>query len=406
MESFTIISILIIICAFFSYINLRFIKLPGTIGVMTISIVVSIMILVLGKIGDPKAGIITSFAANIDFSKMLLDVMLGFLLFASALHFDYQKLKELRRPVIILSTIGVLISTAVFGSILYILTLAFHWDLPAIYCFIFGALISPTDPIAVAAILKGSKISPRLETIIAGESMFNDAVGLIVFVTLVDITNENKPAFTWGAIIRLFGEEVIGGILLGLILGYAGYRLIRSTRDFQTIFLISLSLVLGISLIAGKIHASIPLSVVSAGLLIGNKSFGKGHPALKFLNSIWKLLDDVLNTILFVMIGFQLVLLPFLNNYWLIGLISICAILIARLVSVLLPAALQLHKIHFSSLSILTWAGLRGGISVAMALSLPYSPYRQVILSGCYFIVVFSVIIQGLTLNRVISKVT
>jgi CPA1 family monovalent cation:H+ antiporter len=405
MDTITIVSILIIICAIFSYINQRFIKLPGTIGVMTISMLMSVIILILGKIRNREAGFITSLATNIDFSKLLLDVMLGFLLFASALHFDYQKLKETRRAVIILSTISVLISTAVFGSILYGATIAFHWDLPPIYCFIFGALISPTDPIAVAAILKGSKISPRLETIIAGESLFNDAVGLIAFVTLLHITNRETPAVNWGDTLRLFNEEVVGGILLGGIMGYVGYRLIRSIRDYQTIFLISLSLVLGISLIAAKIHASIPLSVVSAGLLIGNKNFGSDHPALKFLNDVWKLLDDVLNTILFVMIGLQLVLLPFLKNYWTMGLLSIGAILMARMVSALLPAIVLLRKINFGIFTILTWAGLRGGVSVAMALSLPPSPYREVILSSCYFIVVFSVIVQGLTLNKIIQRV-
>jgi CPA1 family monovalent cation:H+ antiporter len=234
--------------------------------------------------------------------------------------------------------------------------------------------------------------------------MFNDAVGLIVFVTLLDITNENTPAFSVQTTLSLFTKEVIGGIALGIIMGYLGYRLIRSIRDYQIIFLISLSLVLGISILANKFHFSVPLSVVPAGLLIGNGNFGKGHPALKFLNPIWKLLDDVLNTILFVMIGLQLVLFPFLSNYWLTGLLSIGAILIARMISILLPAIFLLKKVNFNSLAILTWAGLRGGISVAMALLLPPSPYRDIIISSCYFIVVFSVIIQGLTLNKIINR--
>ena len=404
MDTITIISLLIIMSTLFSYINKQWIKLPGTIGVMGMSMLVSVVILILGKIGNQKNNFITSLAASIDFSKVLLDLMLGFLLFATALHFDYKKLRELRRPVIFLSTLGVLISTIIFGCILWGLPVLFKRNIPPIYCFIFGALISPTDPIAVAAILKQSKISPRLETIIAGEWLFNDAVGLVAFVTLLDIPNENTPDFTWGRTIGMFTREVIGGIGLGLILGYVGYRLIKSIRDVQIIFLISLSLVLGASILAGKFHFSVPLCVVSAGLLIGNMNFGKGHPALRFLNQIWKLLDDVLNTILFVLIGLQLVLMPSLNNYWFIGLLSIAAILIARMASVSLPAIVLIRNINFGSLTILTWAGLRGGISVAMALSLPPSPYREVIISSCYFIVVFSVIVQGLTLNKVIQN--
>lgn len=202
----------------------------------------------------------------------------------------------------------------------------------------------------------------------------------------------------------MFGTEIFGGIVIGLITGFAGYRLIKSIRDSQTIFLISLAVVLGISVTANLFDASIPLSAVVAGLVVGNNNFGKDHPASLFLNRIWQLLDGVLNTILFVMIGLQLVLLPFLSHYWLIGIFSIVIILIARMFSVTLIAFFELRRVNFSNLSILTWAGLRGGISIAMALSLPHSAYREIILSCCYFIVIFSVIVQGLTLKKVVDK--
>ncbi len=403
MDSLTIITLLIFMSAAFSYINQRFIKLPGTIGVMAIAIVVSLIVLLIGKTGNEKSGVITNLAHNIDFSSVLLNVMLGFLLFATALHFDYKKLKALRIPIILLSTLGVLSSAAIFGVLLYGATVLLHITLPLIYCFVFGALISPTDPIAVGAILKKSKIPSRLDTIISGESMFNDAVGLILFVTLLDIADESKTSFSLGQTVRMFVQEVIGGVAVGFIVGYLGYLLIKSIGDLQTIFLISMALVLGISIIANKIHASVPLSEVSAGLLIGNKNLAKNHPAGQYLNKIWQLLDEVLNTILFVMIGLQLVLLPFLSNYWLIGLLSILIILIARLASISLPAFFQLRKVNFGNLAILTWAGLRGGISVAMALLLPSSEYREIILSCCYFIVLFSVIVQGLTLIKVVN---
>ncbi len=406
MDLLTIVTILLCISALFSYLNERFIKLPGTIGVVTISVVVSVLILIAGKTESGLSKTLITFEGSINFSTVLLNVMLGLLLFASALHFDYHKLKEQRWPVVLLSTLGVIISTFVFGVLFYFITALLQINIPLIYCLIFGALISPTDPIAVGAILKNSKISPSLNTIISGESMFNDAVGLVLFITLSSIADQSGPTLTIGGIAQLFAEEVLGGIAIGLIAGYLGYRMIRSIKNFQTMLLISVALVMAISVIADQLHASIPLSAVTAGLIIGNESLDKKHIADKFLSRIWQLLDDVLNTILFVMIGLQLVVMPFLNNYWLIGFVSIIIILIARMVSVSLPAVFLLRKVSFSNLSILTWAGLRGGISVAMALSLPESPYREIILSSCYFIVIFSIIFQGLTLNGLVKKLS
>ncbi|MGN6533060.1 MAG: cation:proton antiporter [Ginsengibacter sp.] len=405
MDMLTIITILIIISAAFSYLNERFIKLPGTIGVITISVVVSIIILIAGKTNNIITETIITLAKSINFSKVLLDVMLGLLLFAGALHFDYKKLKEQRLPVFLLSTLGVLVSAGVFGGLLYGVTLLFKMDLPLVYCFIFGALISPTDPIAVGAILKKSKIPPKLNTIISGESMFNDAIGLVLFVTFLSVANQSAAKMTIGSVAALFAREVLGGIGIGLVAGFLGYRMIRSIKKFQTILLISIALVLGISVIAHDLEVSIPLAAVTAGLIIGNESLDKRHLADKFLSRIWQLLDEVLNTILFVMIGLQLVIMPFLNHYWQIGCLSIIIILIARLISVSIPAIFLLRKVSVSNLFILTWAGLRGGISIAMALSLPDSPYRELILSSCYFIVIFSIIVQGLTLNKVVDKV-
>jgi CPA1 family monovalent cation:H+ antiporter len=247
-------------------------------------------------------------------------------------------------------------------------------------------------------------MSPKLATIISGESMFNDAVGLILFVTLLGIAKKSNTPFSIAETIQFFLTGVLGGIAIGFIMGFVGYQLMKSIKDYQTIFLISLAIVLGISVIAHQFHASIPLAAVVAGLVIGNNSFGKNHPGNEFLNRIWQLLDEVLNTLLFVMIGLQLVLLPFLSHYWLIGFFSILIILIARMISVSLVAFFEFRKINFSNLFILTWAGLRGGISIAMALSLPVSANREIILSCAYFIVIFSIIVQGLTLNKVVNK--
>lgn len=373
MDLLTVITVLIIISAAFSYLNVRFIKLPGTICVVTISIVVSLLILLTGKTNNGIDSTIITLANSIDFSKVLLDVMLAFLLFASALHFDYQKLKEQRLPVLLLSTLGVLVSTGIFGGLLYGITQLSTIEIPLIYCFIFGALISPTDP--VAAILKNSAIPPKLDTIISGESLFNDGIGLVLFITLLAIADQPGIHLTIGEIPRLFAHEVLGGISIGLITGYLGYRLIKSTKDFQTILLISIALVMGISVIAHEFSASIPLAAVTAGLFVGNKSLDKKKITNQFLSRIWHLLDEVLNTILFVMIGLQLVVMPFLNNYWLTGMVSIIIILVARLISVSLPAIFLLRKVTFGNLFILTWSGLRGGISshglIASCFSLP-----------------------------------
>lgn len=406
MSLLTVVSLLFIITATFSYLNIKFIKLPGTIGVMTVAILVSVLILIASKSGKGVGMTIVRFTQSIDFSKVLLDLMLGFLLFASALHFEFAKLKEQRRAIFTLSTLGVIISTFLFGLLLYGGLQALGIGMPLIYCFVFGAIVSPTDPIAVGAILKKSRIPGRLETIISGESMFNDAVGLILFVTLLGIAETPGVGISWGATARLFGTEVIGGVGIGMLMGYLGYRVMRSIDDFQTILLLSIALVFGIALLAVKFHASTPLAMVAAGLVIGNHDFGEEHHAHKYLVQVWKLIDEMLNTILFVMIGLQLVVLPFLHNYWLVGLLAIVILLIARLASIVLPAIIVVKKTSPGNLAILTWAGLRGGISVAMALSMQESDYREIILAATYFIVIFSVIFQGLTLNKVIAFAT
>lgn len=406
MDIFTIITLLIVISAAFSYVNQKVLKLPGTIGVMTISVVVSIIVLIIGKVSNIKTGFITTLAHNIDFSKLLLDVMLGFLLFATALHFDYKKLKNLRLPVILLSTVGVLISVTIFSALFYGASILLKIEIPYIYCLLFGAIISPTDPIAVAALMSNSKIPPHLATIISGESMFNDAVGLILFVTILGLATQTQPDVSVKAISILFVHEVIGGVLIGLIGGYAGYRLIRSIGDFQTIFLISISLVLGIAFVASKLAASVPLAAITAGLIIGNKNFSKSTDSQNFLHKIWQLIDEVLNTILFVMIGLELIIMPSLQHYWLIALLSIVIILLARFLSVSLPGIFLLgKKTNIYNLFIITWAGLRGGISIAMALSIPPSKYKEIILAVCYIIVIFSIIVQGLSLNRLVNRI-
>lgn len=407
MDTFTLLTALISISALISYLNTRYIKLPGAIGVMVVSILLSVSILVFGKAMAGFGVFVKDVTRNIDFSKTLLDIMLGFLLFASAFHFDYRKLREQRKPVLILSTIGVVGSTLIFGLLLDLITTWLGIDLPLIYCFLFGALISPTDPVAVLSVLKKSRIPSSLETIIAGESLLNDGVGLILFITIGEVAQQEQ-IFSIGHALELFAVEVFGGIALGAAVALITHLLTRKIQDFQTIILISISMVMSISVIGGLLHVSIPLAAVAAGLILGNTSLGaKTAEGLQnYLHQFWELIDEILNTILFVMIGLQIVVLPFIKNYWFIGTVSIIFVLIARGVSIAVPAVLLKRslKTSLNSVTILVWAGLRGGISVALALSLPPSEYKELILSASYIIVIFSIVVQGLTLNKVVDK--
>lgn len=409
MDLFFIIALLVIISATYSYINARFIRLPGTIGIISLAIGVSALVLIIDRVNPNAAIYLTSLAKNINFSRTVLNIMLGFLLFAGSFNLNVKKLKREMRPVLVLSTLGVIISTMVFGSLFYFIAPFLHIYVPFVYCLLFGALVSPTDAVAVGAIIKNSRLPPHLETIISGESLFNDGVGLVLFITLLEITESGVHDIDFGNAVILFVREVFGGVALGILFGFVAFRLMRSITDFQTIVLVSLSLVMGISLVANYFHLSIPLAVVSAGLFAGNRSINledhdHSHQALE---RFWQLVDELMNTILFVMIGLQMVNFPFLNNYFVTGSLAIVLILAARWASILVPLIFlrRTLNINYSSINILTWAGLRGGISIALALSLPHTKYRELILAGSYFIVIFSIIVQGLTLNRVINAV-
>lgn len=404
MDNFTIITILVVVSAVFSYINARFFKLPGAIGVISIAVVVSIVAIFTGEVFPVLFKSITGLNKNINFSQTLLNTMLGFLLFASALRFDWVELKKQVWPVFALSTIGVFLSTLIFGVLFYWLTTGLKLNIPFKYCLLFGALISPTDPVAVSAVLKNSKIPEHLNTIIKGESLFNDGVGIILFLSILEFITQNEEKINTMEIASLFAREVFGGIVLGGLSAYIISKMMKKIEDFQTLVIISLALVMGISVVANKYHLSIPLAVVSAGLIIGNLRFGK-DPSGKmneFLEKFWTLIDDLMNTVLFVMIGLQIVMMPFLTYYWFVCLIGIFIILFSRVLSVLVPVVFlrRTLNLNYNYIGILTWAGVRGGISIALALSLPRSQYKEVIEAACYFIVIFSVVVQGLTLNK------
>ena len=407
MGLFLIIALLIIVSAFYSYINARYIKLPGTIGIITIAIIVSVITIIIDKLDPAIARYLTLLAKHINFSGTVLNIMLGFLLFAGSFNSNTKKLKKELRPVFVLSTLSVILSTVVFGTLFYYGTMLFNIHMSFVYCLLFGALISPTDPVAVGAIIRNSKLPANLATIVSGESLFNDGVGLVLFITILEVINSGVDNVSFAQTALLFLREVFGGVTLGIVLGFIAFRLMKSITDFQTIVLVSLSVVMSVSVIASYLGLSIPLAVVSAGLFMGNRTINadekeRSHEALE---KFWQLIDEMLNTILFVMIGLQMVNLPYITNYWLTGGIAIVLILIARWLSILLPLTFlrRTLNVNYKNINILTWAGVRGGISIALALSLPFSPYRHVILCGSYFIVIFSIVVQGLTLNKLIN---
>jgi CPA1 family monovalent cation:H+ antiporter len=409
MPLFTIITSLFGISSLFSFINARWIKLPGVIGVMLLAIISSILTLVAGKTFPAFSQLILGLSDEIDFSKTVLDIMLGFLLFASALHFDTGKLKENLRSIAIISTIGVIISALLFAGMLCYITGWMNMQVPMLYCLVFGALIAPTDAVAVSALLKKSKMPARLESIISGESLFNDGIGIVLFISFSQIAATPGKGFSLQVASLLFAQEVFGGLLLGSALGWIAYRMMRSVADFQTTVLISITLVMAICMLSGILHVSIPLAAVAAGLFVGSRGFegAAANPSTgEYLGKVWKLLDDLLNVLLFVLIGLQMATISLKAVYLWIGLISIFILLLARLLSIVMPIVLlrRTLRIPLNNIFILTWGGLRGGISVALALSLQHNLYKELIITASFCIVVFSVIIQGLTLNVVVNR--
>ena len=398
------ITILVCLSAGFSYLNHRYIKLPVTIGLMAIALAMSLVLLFLGKLGYGIESQARSFVQSIDFGEALLHGMLSFLLFAGALHVNLDDLLEQKWFIGTLACGGVLVSTAIVGSLTY---LGLEWlghPVPLIAAFLFGALISPTDPIAVLGILKKANAPKRLEIKITGESLFNDGVGVAVFLVLLAMAESGRV--TPGDVGWLLLQEAVGGILLGLVLGYGAYLMLKSIDQHNVEILITLALVMGGYAVADVLHTSGPIAVVVAGLLIGNQGrhLAMSDTTREYLDTFWELIDELLNAILFVLIGLEVLVLSFKDEYLVAGLLAIPLVLFASFISVSLPV--QLFRL-FEDLTnratlILTWGGLRGGISVAMALSLPASPYRDAIVTMTYIVVVFSILVQGLTIERLI----
>lgn len=410
MDLFEIITILIVLAALFAFVNIRFFKLPSTIGLMIISIVFTLGMLLAGTISDSVLIFEQNLITAIDFKHILLDIMLSFLLFAGAMHTDIDHLRKQKWPILIFATFGVLLSTFLVGTLTYWIFNLIGFEIKYIYCLLFGALISPTDPIAVLGILKEAKAPKKIEIKIVGESLFNDGIGVVVFLTLFSIAEQGTDAIKTVDIILLFVQEVFGGIILGGFFGYIAYRLIKSIDHYETEVMISLAMVMGGYLLAQKLHVSGPLAVVIAGLFIGNQARRVAFSKITevYIDKFWELLDVLLNAILFVLIGMELMIVPFNGNFIIAGIICIPLILLIRFTVLGIPIKLFNRKLNFvpRSTLIMTWGGLRGGISIALALSLTETMNRDLILSVTYIVVVFSIIAQGLSIKPLIKHIT
>lgn len=406
MSLFQISSILLSFAAFFAFINYRFIKLPTTIGIMLLSLVLSLVLILLGNFGVALEDHAIKIVSSIDFDEALLHGMLSFLLFAGALHVNINDLRQQKWVIGTLATVGVVFSTFIVGTAIYYLLQWLGIPVDYKFCLVFGALISPTDPIAVLSILKVSGAPKSLETKIAGESLFNDGVGVVVFLVLLGVATGSDEATT-SHIVGLFALESFGGVLFGLGLGYLGFLMLSGVDNYQVEALITLALVSGGYALAEVLHISAPIAIVVAGLFIGNKGrkFAMSDKTRERLDNFWELIDEILNAVLFLLIGVEILILTLSKQFMIAGLFAIPVVLLARLICVGTPIQFMKKFRTFSphATTILTWGGLRGGISVALALSIPAVPAREPLLVITYFVVVFSILVQGLTLKKVLS---
>jgi CPA1 family monovalent cation:H+ antiporter len=411
MDYFSIATVLTVISALFGYINVRFLKLPITIGLMLITIVFTIVVIGIGQFDDSLLEQEKALISSIDFKTILLDIMLSFLLFAGALHTHFDQLKTQRGPVLVFATLGVLISTFLVGTLMFYALQLFGLEVNYIYCLLFGSLISPTDPIAVLGILKKAKAPKKLETKIVGESLFNDGVGVVVFLTIFSIASSSSGSVDFVSILKLFGTEVIGGVVLGLLIGWVTYRMMKSIDDYEIEVIITVAAVMGGTLLANKLHVSAPLAMVSAGLLVGNdtaRNTAMSEATETYVDKFWELVDVLLNAILFVLIGMEMLILSFEGDFIFAGLLGIPIVLLSRYLSLWAPIKFFAQRLKFvpNTNLIMTWGGLRGGISIALALSLTSEMHRELFLVITYVIVVFSIIVQGLTVGPLVKKLT
>lgn len=402
---FYFISGVIVLTALFAYINKKFLKLPSTIGLMLLSTIFSLFLIGLNRSAPDMLQPLISIIRELDFSKIVLDVLLCFLLFAGAMHTDYNQMRHNRKSIIIFSFASVLISTFLIGTAIYYLSVLFNMPINYLYALLFGALISPTDPIAVLGILTKANVPKSAEINIVGESLFNDGIGVVVFISLMTIIKDGIDTVHISDIMLLFVREAFGGMALGLVAGYIIFILLKSIDDYETEVIITLAMVLGGNWLAHEIHVSGPLAMVVAGLMTGHKSKKEAmsDTTQLYVDKFWHLIDVLTNAILFVLIGLKILSIHYELSYLLLSICMIPLLLLCRYIALLIPfvAAKKWLIISKKTLQLMTWGGLRGGLSIAMALSLPDNiPIKDELVFMTYVAVFFSIFVQGLTVER------
>ncbi len=412
MSIFEISAFLIGLSAVFGYLNHKILHLPHTIGLVLIALTASIITIVVDVLVPTSgiSGLVTDVMHQIDFHETLMHGMLSFMLFAGALHADFSAFRARAKAIAIMASVGTLISTFAIGGAMWLILNFFNVPMPFIWALALGALISPTDPVAVLGLFKMVAVPPRLEAKMAGESLFNDGVGVVVFSVVVAIavgTGEHGSQMGVAEVVQLFVSEAIGGAVLGYIAGYAGYRAMYHIDEHNLEVMITLAVVMVTYAVAIRLHMSGPIAMVVAGLLIGNQGmkFAVSENTRDHIRQFWSLIDEILNSILFLLIGLEVLMIAGSDDHWLVAILAIPVALAARWLSVYIPIAILSRRESFTNgaVPILTWGGLRGGIAVALALSLPRNEYKPVILNITYAIVLFSIIVQGLTVKALVA---
>ena len=411
MELYYAFSVIIVLAALFSYVNVRYVKLPMTIGIMVIAMMISVGVRLFG--GEVFTGLahrLESLLQGFDFTEILMGAMLNFLLFAGALHININDLKNYKISIFTYATISVVLSAFFISVLLYYIAPLVEIHIPYVYCLLFGALISPTDPIVVLGVLKQVKVPKRIETKITGESLFNDGVAVVMFAVVHRLATDATFEPSFNAITKLFLLEAGGGIFLGVLLGWIASQMMKAANDYHVSVLLTLAVVMGGFLIAKASHVSAPLAMVIAGLFIGNVGKKESSEENKdYLEKFWAIVDEIMNAILFLFIGFEMLLINNLVGQFLLGAVAIIVCLLGRALAIYIPAKTILRKVSTysrGSLITMVWGGIRGGVSIALVLSMKSDNFaiKETLLQVTYIVVLFSILVQGLTVGKVASK--
>jgi monovalent cation:H+ antiporter, CPA1 family len=408
MGTYPILVLIICVSATFAYINQRYIKMPFVIGLFFLSTLLSIIIISSKFWAYQQFTLISTLVKSIDISKYILEYMLGYLLFAGSLHTEWKDIKQQLMPITIFSVAGVLASTFIIGFALFGIASCFQISISLIYCLLFGALMSPTDPIAVLGILTKANVPKKTEATIVGESLFNDGIGVVVFISLLEILNSGHGSFQLSNFGLLFLQQSVGGVLFGLLAGYALLKLLKPIDHYETEVLLTLAFVMAGYSLCIYMHLSGALAMVIMGLFVGNYKNDNiiSSTSIEYVDKFWELIDVVFNAILFVIISFVLVLVNFKFAYICLAACTVFIVLLSRVIIIYVSKWLLPRQINFSNkeVKLIIWGGLRGGLSIALVLSLPQGEQRNILLIATYFCVVFSIMVQGLTIKKLVQQ--